>query len=373
MKSLKKKFLFYLVLICLMHTGQDMGYGAGMADRLNQGQHSSTQIIGDEKALNFMWILGEITLVIITAVLALLIYNRQLRKAVNRKTLELKNFNLHLEDKIEERTSDLRKSREAYKKMYAHAEEERKRAKVALKSERDAILQNLNFIEMISHEYRTPLSGLSSSIDILEKKCSMIEYHDFDDQLKKMKISIQRLVDVFESSLGKERMEKLTPQLCMEKLNLVQIIDSAIELTRTAYIHHRVIFDSELSEHVQVTGDEKLLVTVFTNILDNACKYSEATGQIRIRVNPGEDHVKISISDSGMGIDEDEIPFVFKKYFRSQHTGVKQGAGIGLFLVKKIMALHYGEIQLESQRNVGTQISVLLPMEKNYKRKTKNE
>jgi signal transduction histidine kinase len=255
--------------------------------------------------------------------------------------------------------------------MYAHAEKERKRAKVALKSERDAIRQNLNFIDMISHEYRTPLSGLSSSIDILEKKCSMIEYRDFDDQLRKMRISIQRLIDVFESSLGKERMDKLTPQLSMENLNLVQIIDSAIELTKTAYLHHKIIFDSEMSRHVQVTGDEKLLVTVFSNLLDNACKYSEATGQIRISVTPGETHVEIFTIDSGMGIDEDEIPLVFGKYFRSQHTGVKQGAGLGLFLVKKIIALHHGEIKLTSQRNMGTQISVLLPMEKNHKYENK--
>ena len=191
-----------------------------------------------------------------------------------------------------------------------------------------------------------------------------MDYHDFDDQLKKMRISIQRLVDVFESSLGKERMEKLTPRLCMEKLNLVQIIDSAVELTRTAYIHHGITFDSETFHPVQITGDEKLLVTVFINILDNACKYSKAPGQIRIGVTSGQDHATISVHDSGKGIDKDEIPFVFKKYFRSQYTGVKQGAGIGLFLVKKIIELHLGEILLESQRNVGTQISVLLPLEK---------
>lgn len=188
-----------------------------------------------------------------------------------------------------------------------------------------------------------------------------------------MRISTQRLMDVFESSLGKERTDQRIPQLCMKDVNLVQIINSAIELTRTAYIHHRIIFDSELYHHISITGDEKLLVTVFSNILDNACKYSEAKGQIRVGVYSGESHVEIRTIDSGMGIDGDEIPFVFGKYFRSQHTGVKQGAGLGLFLVKKIMDLHHGEITLKSQKNVGTQIAVLLPMEKDYKRRKKNE
>ncbi len=367
------KFVLYGIVICSIATLQfavpqsltheAFGYDAGIADN-TPAQGSVVQGPRDNETPSFMWIIGEVALGIITAVLLLIIYSWHLRKVVGKKTLELKNLNTHLEDKVEERTLALKESREEYKAMYVHAEEERKRAKVALKSERDAIRQNLNFIDMISHEYRTPLSVLSSSIDIIHKKCDMIEYHDFDDQLRKMRISIKRLIDIFDSSLGKERVDHHTPQLQIETLDLSQIIKAAIELARTAYMSHRIMFNADFDNQIQIIGDEKLLITVFSNIFDNACKYSEPEEQILINLNSGEDYVQIITIDSGIGIDEDEIPFVFEKYFRSQRTGVKQGAGVGLFLVEKIIELHKGSIKMTSQRNMGTQMSVCLPMEK---------
>jgi len=364
-------FVLYVVVICSITTlqsaaSQSLAHAAS-ADNMSiaekyPGRGSGVQYSKENETMNFMWIMGEVALGIITAVLLLLIYSWHLRNVVGKKTLELKNLNTHLEDKVEERTSALKESEEEYKAMYVHAEAERKRAKVALKSERDAIRQNLNFIDMISHEYRTPVSVLSSSIEIIHKKCDRIEYHDLDDQLRKMRISIKRLIDIFDSSLGKERVDNHAPQLHIENRNLSQIIKAAIELARTVYTHHQI--QADLDDGIQIMGDEKLLITVFSNILDNACKYSEPEEPVLIRVNPGQDHVEIITIDSGMGIDEDETHMVFEKYFRSQRTGVKQGAGVGLFLVEKIIELHKGSIKLTSQRNIGTQMSVCLPMEK---------
>lgn len=368
MKTIKiYRFVLCLVLIYIV-PGQSLASqipaDAGIDyDMSTANQGSVTRVLPDKNSSDFMWLLGEVTLAILTSVLLLIIYSWHLRKVVEKKTLELKNFNIHLEDKIEKRTFALKKSREEYKAMYAHVQGERNRARMALKSERKAIRQNLNFIDMISHEYRTPLSVLNSSIEIIQKRCGIIEYHDLDDQFRKMKISIQRLIDIFELSLGKERIDNHSPQLLIRKLNLVQIIYSAIELASTAHINHQIIFNG-VPNIIHITGDEKLLITVFSNILDNACKYCEPEKQIVITVTPIKNHIEIIIVDSGMGIDEDEAPFVFEKYFRSEHTGAIQGAGVGLFLVKKILELHKGEIKLNSQRNVGTQMAVILPIEK---------
>ena len=308
----------------------------------------------DKPPSHLIWIIGEITLGVITVVILLIIYSWHLRAVVSKKTGELRKFNADLEDTVEERTADL-------KAMVAHAEEERKKAKVALESERKAIKQNLNFLDMISHEYRTPLSVISSSIELIQKKCELNGFGQIDGQIKKMEISIQRLIDIFESSLGNDRLDNLAPKLQITTLNLVHIIHSAVQLARTVYTDYQIILKNDVHEKIWITGDERLLVTLFKNILDNACKYSAPQDPVYVMVAPGPDHVTVRTLDSGMGIDEDEAPFVFEKYFRSEHTGKKQGAGLGLYLVKTIVDLHKGDVKLESERHIGTKLSVCLP------------
>ena len=134
-----------------------------------------------------------------------------------------------------------------------------------------------------------------------------------------------------------------------------------MELTKTEYADYQIIFKNKPHEEILITGDEKLLVTVFKNILDNACKYSGPEEPIYIQAESDQDHGKVQILDSGIGIDGDEIGFVFEKYFRSEHTGKRQGTGLGLFLVKTIVDLHNGDVKLESERNIGTKLSVCLP------------
>lgn len=99
-----------------------------------------------------------------------------------------------------------------------------------------------------------------------------------------MKISIQRLIDIFESSLGKDRLDNLTPRLNIERVNLVHILHCAIKLATSAYGDYQIIFDSDPHGDIHISGDEKLLVTVFNNILENAYKYSNPV-QITISRN----------------------------------------------------------------------------------------
>ncbi len=309
----------------------------------------------------YLWLMGEIALAVITAVILLIIYNRHLRAVVADKTRELQEVNAQLEDKVRVRTAELRQSTEAYKEMSIHAQAEEMRAKIALKSEREAIEQNLNFLDMISHEYRTPLSVISSSVELIEKKCERLSLRDLDEQIRKMKLSVQRLIDIFESCLGKDRMDQLTPQFKMGQVNLGQILDSAVALVNSDLGAHQILYDKNAGCSIRLTGDEKLLITVFKNILENACKYSLPDTPVYMEVTAGRDGVEVCVIDSGIGIDDDETAFVFEKYFRSERTGKKQGVGLGLFLVKSIVKLHQGRVKLESRRNTGTKVFVWLP------------
>ncbi len=310
---------------------------------------------------HLLWLLGEVSLGIITALFLLIIYSWHLRKVVNRKTRELKRLNFELEAKVQKRTLDLENSREEYREMYNHAERERKRTQTALRAEQEAIKQNLNFIDMLTHEYRTPLSILTSGLDIIERKCTQSGCTRSGTQLSKMRIAINRLLDIFESSLNREQLNTTEPQLNITNLELSTLLNTAIELISSRYSDHNIIPNNLPTSAVYLNGDEKLLNTVFSNILDNACKYSPPEHPVIINVNAGSGQLEVRIIDQGQGINPEESEHIFEKYYRSDQVGSKPGAGLGLFIVKEILTLHKGTVTVTSNRDTGTEVTVILP------------
>ncbi len=328
-----------------------------------QGQDNST-LENSSSQPHLLWLIGEVSLGIITALLLLIVYSWHLRRVVNRKTRELKQLNSELEAKVQTRTQDLERSREEYRKMYNHAESERKRAQSALQAEQEAITQNLNFIDMLTHEYRTPLAILTSGLDIIERKSADSDCSSYRQQISKMRIASSRLIEIFESSLDRNQLNTLAPQLNLTKLKLSHLLDAAIQLVRSSYSNYSILLNKLPKKTIYINGDENLLRTVFCNILDNACKFSDPVNPVIINVMIDSGQLIIQISDQGQGINPDEVTHIFEKYYRSDQVGSKPGAGLGLFIVKKILTLHGGEITVKSELNIGTAVTVILPQEK---------
>ncbi len=239
---------------------------------------------------------------------------------------------------------------------------EKKRAELALLVERTAIQQNLNFMDMISHEYRTPLSVLCSSLDLLERKAATGNIGDFEEQLMRLRKSTDRLRDIFECYLNEKRVNDATIKLDLQKTNLNTVLKSAIDYTEHAYHEHVIRYHSKVKNDPLVSADAELLLTALTNLLDNSCKYSDSTATVDVELNVDEAMVVITISDRGMGIRTDELAKIFDKYYRSASVGQKPGAGVGLFLVKKIVELHQGEITISSCVEAGTVAKIQLPI-----------
>jgi signal transduction histidine kinase len=103
---------------------------------------------------------------------------------------------------------------------------------------------------------------------------------------------------------------------------------------------------------------------VLVNLLGNAVKYTPAGGRVTFRVNITEQHIEVSVEDTGVGIDEAELPKVFDKFFRSADPRVQEqtGTGLGLALAQEVVRLHGGRINVESEINKGSKFSVLLPL-----------
>ena len=255
----------------------------------------------------------------------------------------------------------LKQSENRYREMFTLADKEKKIAEKALAAERDAIQQNINFIDMISHEYRTPLTAINGSIDILEDAFPVAQHPALEPLVAKMRISSARLLDLFESELHKKRINATNIILQLQPVDLLaDIIEVAVDFTRHIYPEHHLIIDDTRWQETSVEVDKKLLVTALTNILDNSCKYSEASDVLVILDSTPED-ILITVKDSGVGIADHERERVVEKYYRSDSTATKPGAGVGLFLTKKIVELHNGTLTIETHLPHGTEITISLP------------
>lgn len=255
-----------------------------------------------------------------------------------------------LEESVKEKTKDLLK-------MYQKAESEKIRAEVALRSEREAIKQNLNFIDMISHEYRTPLSIINSCLKIIDHKFSAKMSTDFTVQINGIRDASNRLLNLFESTLRKNMTHNSKTVLNKEELDIIEIIKTAMTLVQRVYPNHKISLTPPSQDQCIISADKELLITVFSNILDNACKYSTTNSKVNIEIDINSS-VSIKIKDEGIGLKPEELNTIFEKFYRSKNAGKTRGAGMGLFMVKKIVDMHKGYVSASSNGGNGTTFTV---------------
>lgn len=237
----------------------------------------------------------------------------------------------------------------------------KKEVEAALKSEKEAVQQNLNFIDMISHEYRTPLSIINSCLDVVERKYTLEKFPGLEEQVQSIREASQRLLTVFESSLNQDKRGAHDSSVRQEQVKISEVVRSAVSFVQCAYPNHSVLLDNKANS-LQVFGDGSLIVTAVSNILDNACKYSNEGCFVKVKVARQAGMCVITVKDQGIGIGDAEVGSVFEKYYRSQCVGDKRGAGVGLFLVKKVIDIHNGKLSVESTLGQGSLFTIEIPL-----------
>ena len=132
-------------------------------------------------------------------------------------------------------------------------------------------------------------------------------------------------------------------------------------------IHPDYTIETEITEapdndehDLAIIGNENLLKLIFINLIDNACKFSEG-GVVKASLGFFPEHVLITIKDTGIGIDSDDLQHIFEPFYRAKNAANLKGHGIGLSLIQKIVKLHKGDIQIESRKGEGTTVRVSLP------------
>lgn len=216
------------------------------------------------------------------------------------------------------------------------------------------------FINITSHQLRTPLATIQSSIDLLELYIKRENTARQLQVLNKIKKSVMQLRDIIENitELYKKKKQKLNVQ----KIYLRKFINDLIEeIIVDASEKHLINVNIEYPEQF-IYADEFALKQILVNLLTNSIKFSPEGGQIRLNVKRNDKHLEISIRDEGIGIDENDIKNLFKPFFRAKNASEIPGIGLGLAIIKKLIDLHKGKIKCYSSLGKGTEFQIFLPL-----------
>ena len=260
-----------------------------------------------------------------------------------RKSRELEMLNLVLEERVTERTADL--------------------ASLAARLQ-EADRRKDQFLATLAHELRNPLAPIATAAKILQRKAT----EDPDIQMAQKVIDRQsaHLTRLVDDLLDLSRISRNKLELRPERTDLTMIIQAAVETSRPIIDHFGHELSVSLPPHpVVVNADVIRLAQVFTNLLNNSAKFTNAGGRIKLTVETDVETVSIRISDTGIGIQPEHLIHIHEPFYQldSSLGKTQSGLGIGLTLVWQIVEMHGGTVSPHSEGlNRGTEFVVRLPL-----------
>lgn len=243
---------------------------------------------------------------------------------------------------------------------------ERKRLsemRLALERERELSAIKTRFFSMASHEFRTPLSTVLAAAQLIENSPHV--WHDATKRsrnLGRIQDSVKNMVQLLDDILTINRAETGKLEFNPKPLRLEKLCRHSVEeIQLSAGSNHRITFECQ-KQGVRANLDEKLMRSIMANLLSNAIKYSPQGGEVKVSLEFSPKQVQIQITDNGIGISPQDLDQLFEPFHRGQNVRRIPGTGLGLVVVKKCVDLHHGQINLTSEPNIGTTVTVNLPL-----------
>ncbi len=221
------------------------------------------------------------------------------------------------------------------------------------------------FIAHASHELRTPITGISGEIEFALMKERPAE--DYKAALISVQEEIEKLFQLTESILDLAKASFDMSKIHFQEFRLDDILLSAREVVGNAYPERKIFINFENvkeASSLSLFGNPQLLTVAFRNIIVNAVKFSPETSKVKIMINQLQEGIEIVVEDFGSGIAPADLSKIFIMFFRADNTRIVHGHGIGLAVTQKIISLHNGKIDVQSEIGKGTTVSIYLPFSK---------
>ena len=246
----------------------------------------------------------------------------------------------------------------ATQELMANAEE----LKQALAKEKELNELQREFIAMTSHELRTPLAVIDGTAQRLTRQASkdQLSTDDTLQRAEKIRAAVARMTRLMESTLTAARLEKGQIAVAIQTCDIGQVIQDICARFQDITESHNITCQvRDLTATVK--ADPAALDQIITNLLNNAVKYSPSAQDVHVTVYGDGDQAVVQVEDYGLGIDEDDLPRMFSRFFRAKTSAGIVGTGIGLNLAKTLVEMHGGTISVSSKKGEGSSFTVRLP------------
>lgn len=237
---------------------------------------------------------------------------------------------------------------------------------ISLEKEKELSELKSRFVAMTSHEFRTPLSTILSSSELLEHYRHKWSEEKQLTHLHRIQTAVKRMTEMLNDILAIGKLEATKVDFRPKSFDLVAYCRYLIEETQLILNTKQAINFSSQYESISCCMDDKLLAHILGNLLSNAVKYSPDNIGIKFTISCKKGQVIFKIQDWGIGIPPEDIPHLFESFYRAKNVGNILGTGLGLAIVKRCVNVHKGEIFVTSKLGVGTLFTVVLPLNNQY-------
>jgi two-component system OmpR family sensor kinase len=219
-----------------------------------------------------------------------------------------------------------------------------------------------NFVSMITHEFRTPLTQIDAQAQRLFSLKDRLRAEDIEERAGRIRSAVVRIIRLIDGLVDTARLMDGDTTLFFHP----EQIDLASVLRDVCRLHREISPGAQIAEYygsqpLPMHGDPKLLCQAFSNLLSNAIKYSPAEARVKVRARHTAEVTSVVVEDQGIGIPEQDRAKIFTRYYRGSNVCGLVGTGVGLFLVATVVHLHDGDIAVESSEGKGSRFTVTLP------------
>ena len=223
----------------------------------------------------------------------------------------------------------------------------------------------------VSHELRTPLTGIQGAVE------TVLLYPTLDSEMRNRLLEMavdecDRMKRIISDFSVLSHLDRNDTDWRIESFDTVGFLDRAYDVFLAEAQQRRHVFVKDYPQNLPaITGDKERLQQVLLNVLSNAMKYTDTGGKITLQARAEDRGISVCVSDTGIGISQEELPHLFERFYRSEKAknSKSEGMGIGLVLAKEMIDAHGGKIEIESIPERGTCVRMFFP----YESKIKNE
>jgi len=260
----------------------------------------------------------------------------------------VEQLNQELENKVKQRTSAL--------------QERESELQRALGKERELNELKSRFLSMASHEFKTPLSTVLSSAELIELYETEEQQPKRERHINRIKDAVSQLTEVLNDFLSLSQLEQGKVGVKKRLVDLQALISTSIETSEGQMKAGQQIFIDHPEEPLRIFSDPKLLRHILVNLISNAAKYSHEGMLITIKSRVINDACNISIIDQGIGIPPEDHPYLFDRFFRARNVENVKGTGLGLNIVSHYVKILNGHINFTSEMGKGSIFTIVLPV-----------